>query len=73
MTRRLIDIDDDLVAEAKAYLGTKTLKDTVNAALRQIKRLRSVEAEFEFMRTDPLADLRDPEFVRKMRDLPPSS
>lgn len=66
MTKRLIDIDDDLVKEAKAYLGTTTLRDTVNAALREIKRLRSAEAEIDFLRTDPLAELRDPEFRKKI-------
>jgi Arc/MetJ family transcription regulator len=35
MTKILIDVDDDALAEAAAVLGTKTKKDTVNAALRE--------------------------------------
>ncbi|MDX3711190.1 type II toxin-antitoxin system VapB family antitoxin [Streptomyces europaeiscabiei] len=34
MTKTLIDIDEDLLAEAAIAFGTKTKKDTVNAALR---------------------------------------
>ncbi|WP_155054776.1 type II toxin-antitoxin system VapB family antitoxin [Streptomyces blattellae] len=35
MTKTLIDIDDELLAEAAIAFGTKTKKDTVNAALRE--------------------------------------
>ena len=35
MTKRLIEIDDEALAAARARLGTKTIKDTVNEALRQ--------------------------------------
>lgn len=34
MTKHLVDIDDDTLAAARAELGTKTLKDTVNESLR---------------------------------------
>jgi hypothetical protein len=73
MTKRLIDVDDDLVKDVQAYLGTKTLKATINAALREIKRRQSVEAELAWWSTDPLPEARDPEFKRKTWDLPPSS
>jgi Arc/MetJ family transcription regulator len=36
MTRTVIDVDDDLVAEAAQALGTRTKKDTVNTALREV-------------------------------------
>ncbi|MFI8889617.1 MULTISPECIES: type II toxin-antitoxin system VapB family antitoxin [Streptomyces] len=35
MTKTLIDIDEELLAEAAIVFGTKTKKDTVNAALRE--------------------------------------
>lgn len=35
MTKMLIDVDDDALAEASKLLGTKTKKDTVNTALRE--------------------------------------
>jgi Arc/MetJ family transcription regulator len=45
VTKVLIDVDDDVLAEASALLGTKTKKDTVNTALREIvQRLRRANA-----------------------------
>ena len=35
MAKTLVDIDDQLLAEATTALGTTTKKDTINAALRQ--------------------------------------
>lgn len=36
MTRTVIDLDDDLVAEVSKALGTKTKKETVNTALKEV-------------------------------------
>jgi Arc/MetJ family transcription regulator len=36
MSRTVIDLDDDLVAEASRALGTRTKKETVNTALREV-------------------------------------
>ena len=45
MTKVLIDIDDDALAEASASLGTTAKKDTVNRTLRKIaERLRRANA-----------------------------
>lgn len=35
MTKRLIDLDDDLLATAQAELGTTGVSDTVRTALQQ--------------------------------------
>jgi Arc/MetJ family transcription regulator len=35
MAKTLIDVDEELLAEATTALGTSTKKDTVNEALRQ--------------------------------------
>jgi Arc/MetJ family transcription regulator len=41
MSKHLIDLDDDALTAARARLGTATLKDTVNEALRRaIERRR---------------------------------
>lgn len=40
MTKHLVDIDDDTLGAARAELGTATLKDTVNEALRQAASTR---------------------------------
>ena len=34
MAKTLLDVDEDLLAEATTALGTSTKKDTVNSALR---------------------------------------
>jgi Arc/MetJ family transcription regulator len=34
--KRLVDIDDDLLEQARTIAGTDTIKDTVNAALRRL-------------------------------------
>jgi Arc/MetJ family transcription regulator len=35
VAKTLLDVDEDLLAEASTALGTSTKKDTVNEALRQ--------------------------------------
>ena len=35
MSKHLVDIDEDALATAQAELGTATMKDTVNEALRR--------------------------------------
>ncbi|NEW38714.1 type II toxin-antitoxin system VapB family antitoxin [Nocardia cyriacigeorgica] len=45
MSKLLIDVDDQALAEAQQLLGTTTKKDTVNAALAEIaQRLKRVKA-----------------------------
>ena len=36
MSKTLIDVDEDLLAEATTALGTATKKETVNEALRKV-------------------------------------
>ena len=43
MTKRLIDVDDDALDAARAQLGTRTIKDTVNQALRSAARQRGTQ------------------------------
>lgn len=38
MTKRLVDIDDDLLAEATVVLDANTMKEAVNGALREVVR-----------------------------------
>lgn len=38
MAKTLLDLDEDLLAEAAAALGTKTKKDTVALALRKVSQ-----------------------------------
>jgi Arc/MetJ family transcription regulator len=41
MAKHLVDIDDDALRAARVQLGTETIKDTVNQALRRAGQARS--------------------------------
>ena len=41
MAKHLVDIDDEALGAAQAQLGTETIKETVNEALRRVSRGRS--------------------------------
>jgi Arc/MetJ family transcription regulator len=41
VAKHLVDIDDEALGAAKAQLGTETIKETVNEALRRVGRGRS--------------------------------
>lgn len=51
MTKRLVDIDDDVLEAARAELGCRTIKDTVNRALQLVQERSDSHADvaFEFM------------------------
>ena len=40
MVKHLVDLDEEALRAASAELGTTTLKDTVNEALRRVARER---------------------------------
>ena len=54
MTKRLVDIDDDLLDEAAAVLGTSTMKATVSRSLEQV-----VLADRRRRHADRLETMRD--------------
>lgn len=63
VTKRLVDVDDELLAQAKALLGASTMKDTVNQALQAV-----VDADLRRRHADRLfsmegLDLDDPEVM----------
>ena len=68
MAKTLLDLDEDLLAEAAATLGTKTKKDTVTLALQKVsedaraRRASALEdmlaaADADVFDYDRLADL----------------
>ena len=61
MTKHLVDIDDDVLGAARAELGTATLKDTVNEALRQAATTRDkrVADALSMLASAPHADRED--------------
>ncbi len=64
MTKRLVDIDDDLLSVERTILETDTMRDTVNAALKQISDLEAMRRHtLRLMDGDGL-DLHDPEVMK---------
>ena len=59
MTKRLVDIDDAALEAAREALETRTIKDTVNAALRAASALAARRRHLERFHADGLPDLRD--------------
>ena len=58
MAKHLVDIDEEALGAARAELGTATLKDTVNAALRRVagKRDRRAAAALDVLAGAELSD-----------------
>lgn len=68
MTKRLVDIDDEVLAEARRALGTTTLKETVNESLRstaQAARSRRITKEDIAAFAEAAKDLGDPEVMKR--------
>lgn len=68
MTKRLVDIDDEVLEEARSVLGTATLKDTVNRALQETVRAdrrRRITHEDIRRFVEATEDLRNPEIMAK--------
>lgn len=63
VTKRLVDIDDDLLERAQTLLGAATMKETVNRALQEV-----VDADLRRRHADRLfsmegLDLDDPDVM----------
>ena len=58
MAKHLIDLDEQALADARRELGTTTMKDTVNEALRRAggTRRRTIEGAFDTLATLPPVD-----------------
>ncbi len=63
MTKRLVDIDDDLLAEARELLGAASMKETVNAALREVVAAELRRRHLLRLRTGEGMDLDDDEIM----------
>ncbi|WP_067497256.1 type II toxin-antitoxin system VapB family antitoxin [Actinoplanes sp. TFC3] len=80
MTRSVIDIDERALAEVAMFLGTKTKKETVNTALREVARraqqVRVLQGLAEMGSAGDFAVLRDKcagaGYAVKGRDCQPS-
>lgn len=61
MAKHLIDIDENALRAARAQLGSKTIKETVNGALRQAgdERRRSVNRGLDLLASADLGARED--------------
>jgi Arc/MetJ family transcription regulator len=61
MSKHLIDIDEQALSAARSELGTRTIKETVNRALRQAvkNRDKKVKKAFEVLACSDLATRED--------------
>ena len=57
------EVDFEKVDAAKAILGTRTLTDTVDAALAEVVRLHDRQRLVEMLFTPGVLDLDDPEVM----------
>ncbi|HUC25781.1 MAG TPA: type II toxin-antitoxin system VapB family antitoxin [Streptosporangiaceae bacterium] len=64
MAKTLIDVDEAQLAAAQEVLKTKTKKDTVNAALRQVTALAARRRDLQRLIAGGLPDLSDEEVMR---------
>jgi Arc/MetJ family transcription regulator len=61
VTKRLIDIDDELLDGAARELGTSGVSDTVRSALRQAASVAARARQVAWLTDDGLAELAEPE------------
>lgn len=61
MTKRLIELDDEMLEEARQALGTEGVSDTVRAALRHVADAVARSQEVEWLAAGGMADLAKPQ------------
>jgi Arc/MetJ family transcription regulator len=59
MTKRLLDIDDAALLDAQRILETRTMKETVNEALRLVTRIERSRNWVDLVSSEAFEDLRD--------------
>ncbi len=64
MRKTTLEIDDEILADARRILGTHGIKDTVDAALREVRLQDARRRLIEQLRTLDGLDLDDPDVMR---------
>jgi len=59
-----VDIDPDLLAQARALLGAQTIKETVNRALGELVDAEARRRPVDQLRSGEGLDLTDPDAAR---------
>ncbi len=68
--RTTLEIDEDMLSQAREILGTKGVKDTVDEALREVLRREAGERLMEWYKENE--DLHNPEIMRHAWPDPPT-
>lgn len=63
MTKRLIDIDDRLPAQARILTGATTIKETVNTSIRELSDAELRRRHLRRLVLGEGIDLRDPRIM----------
>jgi len=63
MTKKLVDIDVEILEEAKRILGLGSYKETVNAGLREIIAAAARRREIERFTSTDEHDVEDPDMI----------
>jgi Arc/MetJ family transcription regulator len=63
VSKRLVDVDDDLLEQASRVLGAKTMKETVNRALENVVSSDLCRRHTERLRKMEGIDLDKPEVM----------
>jgi Arc/MetJ family transcription regulator len=61
MTKRLIDLDDDLLAAAREALHTQGVSDTVRTALEQATAAAARASQVKWLTEGGMSEMADPE------------
>ena len=64
MTKRLVDIDDDLLDEVRSLTGASTMKEAVNGALQHVVDFELRLKHVRRLRTQEGIDLADEQIMR---------
>jgi len=67
--RTTLDIDEEMLAQAREILGTRGIKDTVDEALREVVRREAGERLIAWLKENE--DLRNPEIMDRAWPPPP--
>ncbi|WP_157974840.1 type II toxin-antitoxin system VapB family antitoxin [Glycomyces dulcitolivorans] len=67
MAKTTVDINTDQLERAQAILGTSTIKETIDVAVRRVIAEEAREQFIELASGGYFAELADPEVRRKLR------
>ena len=65
MHKTALRLDEELLAQARQVLGTKTTTETIHAALSEVVARRGRERLFDRLRSQDGIDLGDDEVMRR--------